>query len=90
VLGTDSPLLDGYLNSANPGIGVYDDLIHDFSSTTTTGINSLFAPASIEQSIRAANTLSPSKMLITSSPDLLAGLQNINPSHKYPTSAHIA
>ena len=84
VLGTDSPLLDGYLNSASPGIGVYDALIQDFSSTTTTGINSLRAPASLERSIPAAKTLSQSKTLITGYQDPLAGLENTNVAEFYP------
>ena len=85
VLETDSPLLDGYLNSASPGIGVYDALIQDFSGTTTTGINSLLPSASLERSIRAAKTLGQSKTLITGpQDDLLAGLQNTSVAEFYP------
>ena len=84
VLETDFPLLEGYLNSANPGIGVYDALIQDFSSTATTGINGLLAPASLERSIPAAKMLSPSKRLIAGSQDLLAGLENTSVAEFYP------
>ena len=85
VLETDSPLLEGYLNSASPGIGVYDALIHDFSGTTMTGINSLLPSASLERSIRAAKRLSQSKTLITGfQDDLLAGLEDTSVAEFYP------
>lgn len=80
VVGADSPLLDGYLNSANPGLGAYDDFTLDYSS----GINSPFVSASAERSISATKTLSPSKTLLTSSQDLIAGLQNTSVTEFYP------
>jgi hypothetical protein len=83
-LEADSPLLEGYLNSANPGMGVYDALIDDFFSATTSGINSLSAPASAKGSSRRAKVLVPSKTLSTGPQDLLAGLEDTSVAEFYP------
>ena len=67
-LEADSPFLEDYLNSDSPGVGVYDVFVQNYSS----GINSPFVSASVEQSISAAKTLSQSNTLSTNSQDLIA------------------
>ena len=79
-LEADSPFLEDYLNSDSPGVGVYDVFVQNYSS----GINSPFVSASVEQSISAAKTLSQSNTLSTSSQDLIAGLQNTSVSEFFP------
>jgi hypothetical protein len=83
-LETDSPLLNGYLNSDSPGIGVYDVLLDNFSGISGAVIKGSNTFRASEHSLRAKATPDSESAALTASSTSIVGLQQTTVFEFYP------